>query len=280
MEPLRPNKMTRELGLVLVSSSLILGGCHRQTEDEKKRDEQAGQASPGAYPHSGYAGPVHVFIPGRSTVASGGGPRGTAPHSVGSVPQAGSAHRPTRRRRAPNMQRHTTEIRPNWQEAVESKGMYYHSVDGIPYWDESAYYEFTPGEVDTIEAATYELDRICLEAVQHVIDEDRFDEFLIPEEFRPYIRRSWQRDKHTIYGRFDLACDGTHPPKMLEYNADTPTGLLEAAVTQWFWLQDKFPTRNQFNSIHERLIEAWQAVKQSCSGSFYLPRSPGSSRTT
>ena len=119
------------------------------------------------------------------------------------------------------MQRHATEVRPDWQHAVESKGMIYHSVDGVPYWDESAYYEFTSAEVDIIEASTYELNRICLEAVQHVIDEDRFDQFLIPEEFRPYIRKSWERDEHTIYGRFDLAYDGTNPPKMLEYNADT-----------------------------------------------------------
>jgi glutathionylspermidine synthase len=168
------------------------------------------------------------------------------------------------------MQRHTTQVRPNWQKVVESTGMHYHTVDGIPYWDESAYYEFTPAEVDVIEAATYELNRLCLEAVRHVIDQDRFDAFLIPEEFRPYIRNSWQRDENSIYGRFDLAYDGSYPPKMLEYNADTPTGLLEAAVTQWYWLQGKFPARNQFNSIHERLIEAWKAVKKDWEGSLYF----------
>jgi glutathionylspermidine synthase len=168
------------------------------------------------------------------------------------------------------MQRHTTEVRPDWQKAVESKGLHYHTVGGKPYWDESAYYEFTTREVDTVEAATYELNRVCLEAVQHVIDQDRFEEFLIPKPFRRYIRDSWQRDEHTIYGRFDLVYDGTDPAKMLEYNADTPTGLLEAAVMQWYWLQDKFPARNQFNRIHERLIEAWQAVKKHWQGTMYF----------
>jgi glutathionylspermidine synthase len=168
------------------------------------------------------------------------------------------------------MKRQTTEPRPDWQKVVESTGMHFHTVDDTPYWDESAYYEFTSEEVDVLEAATYELDRICLEAVQHIIDHDRFDEFLIPTEFRPYIRRSWDRDEHTIYGRFDLCYGGSHAPKLLEFNADTPTGLLEAAVTQWFWLQDKFPARNQFNSIHERLIEAWKAVKKQWAGVFYF----------
>jgi glutathionylspermidine synthase len=47
---------------------------------------------------------------------------------------------------------------------------------------------------------------------------------------------------------------------MLEYNADTPTAILEAAVSQWFWLKDVFPGADQFNSIHERLIARWRAL--------------------
>ncbi len=163
--------------------------------------------------------------------------------------------------RVNNMRRRTREPRQAWRQAVESQGMHYHTVDGNPYWDESVHYELTPGDADAIEAATYELNRICLETVRHVVEQDRFDEFLIPRDFRPYLRRSWERDEQTIYGRFDLVYDGSSPPRMLEYNADTPTGLLEAAVIQWFWLQDTFPESSQFNNIHERLIEAWRSVE-------------------
>ena len=74
----------------------------------------------------------------------------------------------------------------------------------------------------------------------------------------------------TLYGRFDLAYDGTFAPKLLEYNADTPTSLLEAAVIQWYWLQDKFPKASQFNSIHERLLEAWQAVRPKDAAPFHF----------
>src|SRR5262249_6725239 len=35
----------------------------------------------------------------------------------------------------------------------------------------------------------------------------------------------------------------------------------EAAVAQWFWLQDTDPRGDQFNSIHERLLDAWKAVR-------------------
>ncbi len=168
------------------------------------------------------------------------------------------------------MQRRQTQPRENWQATVESQGMSYHTADGIPYWNESVYYQFRPAEIDQIEAATYALNDLCLKAVQHVIDRDRFDEFLIPTEFREYIRRSWDRDEHTIYGRFDLAYDGDSPPKLLEYNADTPTSLLEAAVIQWFWLQDAFPHETQFNTIHERLLEAWQTLRAEVSERMYF----------
>src|SRR5207248_5991552 len=57
-----------------------------------------------------------------------------------------------------------------------------------------------------------------------------------------------------------LAYNGSGPPKLLEYNADTPTSVLEAAVIQWFWMKDVFPRMDQFNTIHERLIEAWKAA--------------------
>jgi len=56
--------------------------------------------------------------------------------------------------------------------------------------------------------------------------------------------------------------NGVDPPKLLEYNADTPTGLVEAAVAQWFWLKDIDERGDQFNSIHERLIDAWKAARQ------------------
>jgi glutathionylspermidine synthase len=158
------------------------------------------------------------------------------------------------------MRRYRTRPRSNWQQIVESQGMLFHSVDQRVYWDESAYYAFSLQEVNAIEKATYDLNDMCLQAVQYVIDENRLDEFGIPETHQDWVRRSWDQDELTLYGRFDLAFNGPGPPKLLEYNADTPTSLLEAAVIQWFWLQDQFPRRDQFNSIHERLIEAWQRI--------------------
>lgn len=159
------------------------------------------------------------------------------------------------------MQRHAHPPRSNWQQLVASQGMQYHTIDGEPYWDETACYCFESAEIDLLEDATSELQQRCIEAVQHIIDNDLFGRLQIPQHAVPLIVDSWERDEPSLYGRFDLAYDGQSPPKLLEYNADTPTALLEASVIQWFWLQDCHPQDDQFNSIHERLLEAWRGLE-------------------
>jgi len=159
------------------------------------------------------------------------------------------------------MRRVSAAPRPNWREDVEEIGFTYHTIDGDLYWDESAWYEFTLAEIEELELATNTLHELCLQAVQSVIDEDRLDEFQIPDLYHDWIRESWSNDEPTIFGRFDFAWDGRTPPKMLEYNADTPTGLFEASVVQWKWLEAVHPHLDQFNSLHERLIAAWGALR-------------------
>jgi glutathionylspermidine synthase len=160
------------------------------------------------------------------------------------------------------MQRISLTPRPDWQRKVESVGLAYHTTDdGKPYWDESACYTFTPAEIDKIEGATYALNELCLKAVEHVLRHNLWEGFQISPEFVEHIRRSWDEDAISIVGRFDLLYDGQSPPKLAEYNADTPTALVEAAVVQWFWLQEIAPKEDQFNSLHERLLEAWRRVK-------------------
>jgi glutathionylspermidine synthase len=104
---------------------------------------------------------------------------------------------------------------------------------------------------------------MCIAAAGHVIEKDRFDDLGIPPLARDLIVRSWEADTPSVYGRFDLAFDGEsgQPPKLLEYNADTPTALYEAGVVQWKWLEELFPGKDQFNSIHERLIATWKYLK-------------------
>lgn len=157
------------------------------------------------------------------------------------------------------MQRIPIEPRPDWQPKVEALGLVFHTAE-TPYWDESAYYVFSMAEVLELERATNELYRLCCAAVEHVLKHDLWERFGIPRAFAPMIRRSWEEDDLALYGRFDLRYGGTGTgaPKLYEFNADTPTSLLEAAVVQWHWLEELFPDGDQFNSMHERLIDHWK----------------------
>jgi glutathionylspermidine synthase len=158
------------------------------------------------------------------------------------------------------MHREERVPRVDWPRKVEELGFHFHSIDGV-YWDERACYRFSAAEIDKLELATGELQTRCIEAVERVISERDYARFHIPEKFHALIERSWEADEKSLYGRFDLSWNGEGEPKMLEYNADTPTALLEASVVQWYWLQDVFPKHDQFNSIHEKLIERWKDMR-------------------
>jgi glutathionylspermidine synthase len=163
------------------------------------------------------------------------------------------------------MKRCTIAPRASWRARVEEQGLLFHSVmpENAPtteYWGEGVYYEFTPAEVAAIERATDELHAMCLAAAEHVIAKRRYAELGVPEAAIAMIERAWEAEPPSVYGRMDLAFGPDGVPKLLEYNADTPTSLLEGAVIQWTWLTDCFPSADQFNSIHERLIETWRDV--------------------
>jgi len=173
------------------------------------------------------------------------------------------------------MHRINVDPRPNWQKRVEGHGLMFHTLKGEPYWDETAAYQLSSYEVDQLELAANTLHEMCLDLVQEVIDQRMFGLFLIPKEFEDLVVRSWNDDEPSVYGRFDLAYDGVSPPKLLEYNADTPTALLEAAIVQWQWLKDVDERGDQFNSIHERLIEAWTALRERDPGPIHFAAMSG-----
>ncbi|MDB5604584.1 MAG: hypothetical protein JWP25_1484 [Bradyrhizobium sp.] len=158
--------------------------------------------------------------------------------------------------------------RDDWRDTADKTGFDFHTIDGERYWDERACYVFTLEEIELqIEAPSGEIDAMCLELVGRAIEDESYLRRLkIPEAFWPLISESWYRDEASLYGRLDLSFDGRGPAKLLEYNADTPTSIFEAAVFQWTWLEQAIergiiPSHaDQFNSIHERLIDAWKKL--------------------
>lgn len=166
------------------------------------------------------------------------------------------------------MRREASPPRPDFERHAAEIGFRFASLDGEPYWEERARYVFSLREIeDDLEAATTELHTLCLDLVARVVGSEALLERLcIPRHAWDVIAQSWARRDPSLYGRFDFAYGGKGPPKLLEYNADTPTGLVEAAVVQWRWLEEMIENgvlpaaADQFNSLHEKLVARWSEI--------------------
>jgi len=156
--------------------------------------------------------------------------------------------------------------RPDAAALVEAEGLVYareHREDGtdLHYWTEDAAYVLDVAEVDELERVTAELHAMAMAATRHMAgDPATLRRLGLPEGAWPAVRASLDDPRAwSLYGRFDLAYAGPgEDAKLLEYNADTPAGLVEAAVTQWSWLEAVHPDRDQWNLLHEHLVQAWQ----------------------
>lgn len=163
------------------------------------------------------------------------------------------------------MIRTSSTPRADWRGRFDRIGFTFYdlpSEGGRPYWQEEAAYGFTMAEIDAFEQATRELFDRCMDAVEHLVRTRRFAEFGIPTPLHDLVARSWDEDDPTVYGRFDLAYDGQDTIKLLEFNADTPTSLVESAAAQWQWLvETRGQDADQFNLLHELLVEQWEHIR-------------------
>jgi glutathionylspermidine synthase len=160
------------------------------------------------------------------------------------------------------MRREKSAPRRDWRRTVESQGLVFPvsvADDGTerPYWSEDAAYVLDEWEVEHLEDVTERLHGMCVEAAHHLVT-GTYGTLGLPERALALAKESLESDPVSVYGRFDLRYDGEGPAQLYEYNADTPTGLIESSVAQWYWLQDTHPERDQWNSLHERLIGAWR----------------------
>jgi glutathionylspermidine synthase len=166
------------------------------------------------------------------------------------------------------MDRHDIEPRPGWPATIEEQGLIYWKTplpDGeeISYWHEGAYYSLTSEEVYDVEASARLMLEMLIEAGDHIIEENLFSQMGIPGWAVPRIKETWESEPPMIYGRFDFAYGHDGVPRLLEYNADTPTGLLESAAVQWFWARDVFGDGvDQWNMLHEMLVARWRELAQ------------------
>ena len=168
------------------------------------------------------------------------------------------------------MHRIEVEPRQGWPAIIEEQGLIYWKTelpDGsmMPYWHESNAYTLTSDEVYEMEASVRLLMEMLVEAGDYIIANNLFSQMGIPGWAVPRIKETWESEPPMLYGRFDFAY-GPDGFKLLEYNADTPTALVETAV-QWHWVQDVYGGGgDQWNMVHELLVQRWKEL---------LPRLPG-----
>lgn len=175
------------------------------------------------------------------------------------------------------MKRLPIDARPGFQDTLENEGVLWTVTENGPYWNEAmaqpVYYQLTQKQQEQLETAANDVQSACIgdlvwlfEEASEEVREMWFDRFGIPKHYRQYVIDSWNKDEWSMYGRFDfvLTKDG---PRLLEYNADTPTTLIETAISQWNWYSTNAEkgvfgeNHYQFNELHEALIRHWGDMK-------------------
>ncbi|KAI1413988.1 Glutathionylspermidine synthase [Hypoxylon sp. FL1857] len=173
------------------------------------------------------------------------------------------------------MRRIQVEKRPNATRLVQSQGLVFSETpkpeDACqePYWPDDRYYSFTSEEIELLEKAGQDVFAMCCEAAEYLLEHPELitSKMAIPAFALRAIKESWDREPAwgSIYGRFDVCFGGLeHPdprlrvPKFYEFNADTPTSMVEAAWIQWSWLEQTGHGNDQYNSLTEMLIDGWK----------------------
>ena len=183
---------------------------------------------------------------------------------------AASARPPARIHRAADAARRACEERANWRDVAAKTGFDFHTVDNVPYWVESAYYAcHARAAIERdIEGPPADSRAMCRELVAKAIDATRI--MNMPEDFRGrsgnWIAPQLQERSAQPLAAFDLRYDGKARPSCW---SSTPTRRPRRSRPACFngkWLEDAIArkvlpeTADQFNSLHERLIEGWKVI--------------------
>ena len=135
------------------------------------------------------------------------------------------------------MQRIVQTPRKNWPETLVSQGFHFHSIDDhgedcsgkfngekFMYWREDVAYAFSEKEIEAIYDATLELQTMCMDLASDLVRKGDLARLGMAPNVQQLVTESFLRGDMHLYGRFDLSVNPEGVIKMLEYNADTPTG--------------------------------------------------------
>ncbi|MCB1867492.1 MAG: glutathionylspermidine synthase family protein [Gammaproteobacteria bacterium] len=154
------------------------------------------------------------------------------------------------------------KVKPLDKSVMEHIGMTWHTDDDGSDYISDELVQLSETEAEAYYSAANTLYDMYVEAGQHAIENQLYYELGIPSNLVGLIEDSWEKDDWHLYGRFDLAggLDG-HPIKLIEFNADTPTGLFETSIIQWAILKaNGMEESRQFNNIQEMLKENFRRL--------------------
>lgn len=111
--------------------------------------------------------------------------------------------------------------------------------DHTRYWNEEGKVVLSQKAEKDILEATFQLHNMALTAVDTVVNDDKLMTlFGINKKLWPAVRYSWSQNQVDMQGRFDFHYNGTGPPLLLEYNADTPSLIIESGALQEEWFKN------------------------------------------
>lgn len=158
------------------------------------------------------------------------------------------------------MKLYTIEPRDEWPARAARSGAALDRRDSTTLWTERCCVELSMSDADTLQAHAETLYDEMVHLTDHAIEEQHLSEFDFTIEEKRILARSWEMGDYTptLCTRLDYLVEPNASPRFLGIRKEFSAGMIETAVTQWDWAVESAPWATQFNTISERLTDAWR----------------------
>lgn len=154
---------------------------------------------------------------------------------------------------------------------LDTMGYTWHNDEDGEYIVKDKFVAVTQAEVDAYIVASNELYAMYERGAEYVIEHKLYDALDIPKGLIAEIEKSFKEERgNHLYGRFDLSGGiDDKAIKLIEFNADTPTLLLESSAIQELMLCFHDDTNLvQFNNIYTSIAKKFVKISEQKKGPF------------
>nr|WP_275756734.1 glutathionylspermidine synthase family protein [Sulfurimonas sp. SAG-AH-194-C21] len=155
------------------------------------------------------------------------------------------------------------------KEHLDAMGYTWHIDEDGEYLVKDKFILLTQDEVDAYKNAGDALYEMYEKSAEYVIKNNLFNRLDIPQNLVELIKYSFEHERENhLYGRFDLSGGiDDKAIKLIEFNADTPTLLLESAsISQMMLLFNENLGLRQFNDIYSAISEKFLRISKTKNG--------------